>query len=325
MRSFKTTMAAACVTLAMTAGMATAQSTPPDRRTFVTFSGPVSVPGMTLPAGTYTFRIMDSNTDRHVVQIFNQEGTQLMTTILAVAAQRLEPTGDPVITFKETASNRAPAVRYWYYAGDLAGNEFVYPKNQAQAIADASGEEVMSVDSEGTSMDSWKSGAMGRVKPSNANGQNANAQSSASTTSSTASSTTTSQSTTAQSSATPSSATQPTTAAGQGSQSTTAQPTTTSQSTTARPSTTPRPSTTAQPTTAGADTRSTTASSTARNQNARPATTAPNTPDTAGTSGRASAAKSRRLPKTASELPMVGLIGLLALGGAVALRAARTA
>ena len=38
-----------------------------------------------------------------------------------------------------------------------------------------------------------------------------------------------------------------------------------------------------------------------------------------GTSGR------RHLPKTASELPMVGLIGLLALGGALALRAARTA
>jgi len=311
MRRFKTTMAAACVTLAMTAGMATAQTTPPDRKTFVTFSGPVSLPGVTLPAGTYTFRIMDSNTDRHVVQIFNQDGTKLMTTLLAVAAQRLEPTGDPVITFKETASNRAPAVRYWYYAGDLAGNEFVYPKNQAQAIADASGEEVMAVDSNSNSIDDWKSGSMSRVKPSNANGQNASASSS--TTSGTASSTTTSSdTTTAQSSTAASTTAQPTTTADQGSQPAAAQPTTTTPSSATPSSATP-------PTTSAADTRPTTARSTAMDQTARP-TTAPNTPDTVGTSGRTG-----RLPKTASELPMVCLIGLLALGGAVALRAARTA
>jgi len=311
MRRFKTTMAAACVTLAMTAGMAAAQTTPPDRKTFVTFSGPVSLPGVTLPAGTYTFRIMDSNTDRHVVQIFNQDGTKLMTTLLAVAAQRLEPTGDPVITFKETASNRAPAVRYWYYAGDLAGNEFVYPKNQAQAIADASGEEVMAVDSNSNSIDDWKSGSMSRVKPSNANGQNASASSS--TTSGTASSTTTSSdTTTAQSSTAASTTAQPTTTADQGSQPAAAQPTTTTPSSATPSSATP-------PTTSAADTRPTTARSTAMDQTARP-TTAPNTPDTVGTSGRTG-----RLPKTASELPMVGLIGLLALGGAVALRAARTA
>jgi len=307
MRRFKTTMAAACVTLAMTAGMAAAQTSPADRKTFVTFSGPVSVPGMTLPAGTYTFRIMDSNTDRHVVQVFNQDGSKLMTTLLAVAAQRLEPTGDPVITFKETASNHAPAVRYWYYAGDLAGNEFVYPKNQAQIIADASGEEVMSVDSTSTSIDDWKSGAMSRVKPGNATSSSTTASTTSTTASSTTSSsaTTASDTTTAQSSTTQSSTTQPTTAqptttADQGSQPVTAQPTTT------------------QPTTSAADTRPTTAPSTAMDQTAQP-TTAPSAPETVGTSGRTA-----RLPKTASELPMVGLIGLLALGGAVALRAART-
>jgi len=309
MRSLKTTMAAACVTLAMTAGMATAQSAPPDRRTFVTFSGPVSLPGMTLPAGTYTFRIMDSNTDRHVVQIFNQDGTKLMTTLLAVAAQRLEPTGDPVITFKETAANRAPAVRYWYYAGDLAGNEFVYPKNQAQTIADASGEEVMAVDSTSNSIDDWKSGSMSRVKPGSASASSdAQSATSPSTTASTTSSTTaSSDTTTAQQPA------QPTTTADQGSQPVTAQPTTTSAPTT---------STTTQPTTSAADTPPATApttapSTTAMDQTAQPTTARPASPEAVGTSGR--------LPKTASELPMVGLIGLLALGGAVALRAARTA
>src|SRR5437868_3295777 len=74
MRRIKMTLAVACAALTLTAAMAAAQAVPPDRTTYVTFSGPVSIPGMTLPAGTYTFRIMDSQTDRHIVQIFDKEG-----------------------------------------------------------------------------------------------------------------------------------------------------------------------------------------------------------------------------------------------------------
>jgi hypothetical protein len=163
MRSITTTLAALCAALTLTAGAATAQTTPADRTTFVTFSGPVSVPGMTLPAGTYTFRIADSQTDRHIVQIFDKESMKLFTTLLAIPAQRADAGGDPVITFKETPSDRPPAIHYWYYAGDKDGNELVYPKAQALAIARASGEPVMSVDSSGTSIDDWKGGGMSRV------------------------------------------------------------------------------------------------------------------------------------------------------------------
>ena len=73
-----------------------------DRTTFVTFSGPVSIPGKTLPAGTYTFRLADSPADRHIVQIFDQDQTKLFATLLAVAAERNQAEGDPVMTFRET-------------------------------------------------------------------------------------------------------------------------------------------------------------------------------------------------------------------------------
>src|SRR5262245_8777083 len=108
MRRTRTTLAALCTALALTAGVASAQATLANRMTYVTFSGPVSVPGMTLPAGTYTFKIADSQTDRHIVQIFNREGTKIFTTLLAIPAQRPQADGDPVITFKETPSDRPP-------------------------------------------------------------------------------------------------------------------------------------------------------------------------------------------------------------------------
>jgi len=187
MGSMRSIAATACAALLLTSAAATAQTTQ-DRLTNVTFSGPVSVPGKTLPAGTYVFKLADSPADRHIVQVFDKDQTQLYATLLAIPADRTEADGDPVITFKETASDRPPAVRYWYYAGERAGNEFVYPKSQAMMIARATGEPVMSVDTDSTSIDDWKAGKTSRVT--------GNAEPQSSTTASTTSTSTTSTDTT---------------------------------------------------------------------------------------------------------------------------------
>lgn len=153
--------AACCAATLLMAAPAPAQ--PANKLTYVTFSGPVSLPGTTLPAGTYAFRLADSPADRHIVQVFNRDETKLFTTLLAVPAERDQADGEPVVTFAETPSDRPPAVRYWYYAGEKGGNEFVYPKNQAMMIARASGEGVMAVDTDSTSIDDWKKGTPTRV------------------------------------------------------------------------------------------------------------------------------------------------------------------
>jgi hypothetical protein len=281
MRRTQSAVLAACAALALGV-TAAAQQTVQDRTTFVTFSGPVSIPGKTLPAGTYTFRLADTQSDRHIVQIMEKDGGNLIATLLAVPADRNEADGDPVVTFKETPSDHPPAVRYWYYAGERAGNEFVYPKSQAMTIARASGESVMSVDSTSSDVNDWKSDQMSRV-----NGTDAAATSPA------ASSTT------------------PDTTASTTSQQPTSTPSTTAPATTATPTTTTPDTTTPQSTTPATTAPDTSRSaSTASSDRGRPV----------GTSGRTA---SSDLPKTASELPAVGLVGLLALGGALALRFAR--
>lgn len=298
--------AACCVAALLMAAPTAAQQA--DRLTYVTFSGPVSVPGTTLPAGTYAFRLADSPADRHIVQIFDRDQTKLFTTLLAVAAERNQPEGEPVITFKETPSDRPPAVRYWYYAGEKAGNEFVYPKNQAMMIARASGEGVMSVDTDSTSIEDWKKGTPTRVTATADPAQTSTAStaSTASTGTSTATSTAT---TTAEPAPAPVSATGTDTATTGTVTSGTA--TTTGTATTAAPAapvTTTAPATTPEPA-------------------AAPQTTAPPMvsasaaqPEPVGTSGHAPPTE---LPRTASQMPAVGLIGLLALGGALVLRVAR--
>ena len=119
-------------------GTALAQSW--NKKTTVTFSGPVEIPGISaqvLPAGAYVFKLMDSLSDRHIVQIFNKDETHLYATILAIPNYRLKATDKTVITFGERAVGEPQAIRAWFYPGDNSGQEFVYPKNRAVELAKA--------------------------------------------------------------------------------------------------------------------------------------------------------------------------------------------
>src|SRR5690349_214993 len=114
-----------------------------NRKTVVTFSGPVEIPGVhltgwgVLPAGTYVFKILDSQSDRHIVQIFNKDETQIYATILAIPNYRLHATDKTVITFRERPAGEPEALRAWFYPGRNWGEEFVYPKAKAMVLAKA--------------------------------------------------------------------------------------------------------------------------------------------------------------------------------------------
>jgi MYXO-CTERM domain-containing protein len=112
-----------------------------NRKTKITFSGPVEIPGVhlkgwgVLPAGTYVFKIVDSLSDRHIVQIFNADETQVYATILAIPNYRLKATDKTVITFRERPAGQPEALRAWFYPGRNWGEEFVYPKAKAIELA----------------------------------------------------------------------------------------------------------------------------------------------------------------------------------------------
>ncbi|MGA2133591.1 MAG: hypothetical protein ABSH50_14960 [Bryobacteraceae bacterium] len=112
-----------------------------NRKTTLTFSGPVEIPGVhlkgwgVLPAGTYVFKIMDSQSDRHIVQIFNADETQIYATILAIPNYRLKVTDKTVVTFRERPAGEPDALRAWFYPGENYGEEFVYPKARAVELA----------------------------------------------------------------------------------------------------------------------------------------------------------------------------------------------
>ena len=88
-----------------------------------------------LPAGTYVFKILDSQSDRHVVQIFSADEKTVYATILAIPNYRLKATDKTVITFRERPAGEPEALRAWFYPGRNWGEEFVYPKARAIELA----------------------------------------------------------------------------------------------------------------------------------------------------------------------------------------------
>jgi LPXTG-motif cell wall-anchored protein len=106
-----------------------------NKATIVTFNKPVEIPGMVLKAGTYEFRLLDSPSDRQIVQILNAAGTHLYENVLAIPAYRSEPSDKPVVTFEERAQGAPEAVSTWFYPGDNSGEEFVYSKVNPAALA----------------------------------------------------------------------------------------------------------------------------------------------------------------------------------------------
>src|SRR5580700_4709793 len=120
-----------------------------NRKTIFTFSGPVEIPGVhltgfgVLPAGTYVFKILDSQSDRHIVQILSKDELTVYATILAIPNYRLKATGKTVLTFSERPAGQPEALHAWFYPGRNWGEEFVYSKSAATEIAKSTHKAVL--------------------------------------------------------------------------------------------------------------------------------------------------------------------------------------
>ncbi len=141
MKMFKAATTVFCMALI---GLAVAPGVKADdwnRKTIINFSAPVEIPGVhlkgwgILPAGTYVFKIVDSKSDRHIVQIFSADEKTIYATILAIPNTRLVATDKTVITFRERPAGQPEALRAWFYPGRTSGEEFVYAKSKAMEIA----------------------------------------------------------------------------------------------------------------------------------------------------------------------------------------------
>jgi len=291
-----------------------------NKKTFLTFSSPVQIPGATLQAGTYMFQLADPDNARHVVMVSSKEGDKTYGMFMTIPNERLKTPDENVIMFAESPAGTPQAVQAWFYPGDRIGEEFVYPKDQASMIAKANHREVLATSenvnskgSESERMAAIRGSKYGRVDESGAmKGETAN---------------TNAQSTTAQSPAP-----QPTTAQASRPAAEANKPATTTTANSGAATTTAPSATTTAPsasTTAGNRPAATTAPANTingRDSNASAHSNAVGTtgqvPDTANTD-RPARQNRDNLPGTASSLSLVELLSGLSIAGGLTLRGLR--
>jgi len=293
----RATLIATALVLAVIAALSTkvlAQNTNTQELTYLTFSNTVEMPGVTLPAGTYTFRLADTPS-RNVVQVLDRDQKNVMGQWLFVQAQRPQATDDTVIMFKEKAENATPAIQYWYYPGETIGKEFIYPKDQAQKIASRTGQKVrteggyVTADNASASASASSSASSDNSSIANAPPVNTTADNVVKGDGLPA----------AESDSTLKNAPSP------------AQPTASAGSLAGNRGITPEPSSQiARQDTDRSD------RDFGSSQSAQPSRSV----GTSGNANQQSVGTSGQLPKTGSELPLVGLIGLISLVGAVGTR-----
>ena len=265
-----------------------------NKLTYLTFSGPVQMPGVTLPAGTYRFELADPDSSRRVVRISDKDGSKSYGIFLSIPDQKLQPASDPVVMFKETPAGAPSAVQAWFYPGETYGYEFVYPHDQALKIARASHQSVLAMkDTPQSSTDDERKSAM-TTASFNRIDENDKA---VSTDEALEDSSALHPSNTASANTTPS------------------QPSAAAETTTASA----EPRTAAQPANAPA----TTARSTTVDRNRAVGTSGTASPAPTDTAAATSASR-RRLPRTAGELPLYELLSGLAFAGSFGIRAFRS-
>jgi len=105
-----------------------------DKFTKITVNEPVQLPKLVLQPGNYTLKLMEASGNRHVVQVADEKGKNL-AIILALPNYRLVPRGKTTLQYWETPAGQPHAIRAWFFPGDNFGQEFAYPKSEADKIA----------------------------------------------------------------------------------------------------------------------------------------------------------------------------------------------
>jgi hypothetical protein len=282
----------ACAAAAIVAAPSVVRADDYNKLTYLTFSAPVQVPGVTLPAGKYMFKLANPESGRRAIQIWKGDGSELLTTLLTIPDEQEEPKSDPVVMFQETPAGTAAAIRSWFYPGDRYGLEFIYPREQAEKIARGANTPVLAYtdDAERRDEDAMRSAEIGRI---DAQGQIAREEASASAADSPA---TTADTTAATTGAAPDPA--------------------------AAPSANRTASGAAGPGTAVGTSGSTSTDAAApqgSTASAQSATAADQQPRPTGTAG----AQPAQLPQTASSLGYLAVFSVLSLAGAAGIRQVR--
>jgi hypothetical protein len=105
-----------------------------NEKTVVTFDQPVEIPGHVLLPGSDTFSLVDSLSDRTIVEVRSISNPQFVYIVQANTAQRTQSSSKSVFEFENLNAGSPEAIHEWFYPGALYGQEFAYPSQPWERV-----------------------------------------------------------------------------------------------------------------------------------------------------------------------------------------------
>ena len=122
-----TFLTAAAVALGLALGAGSVHALTANRLTYLTFSGAVALPGVTLPAGSYAFELADTPGTNNIVLVRNRERSKVyflgFTDRIARPAGMRDTTG---VSFGEATPGQPPPIAAWFPPESNDGLKFRY-------------------------------------------------------------------------------------------------------------------------------------------------------------------------------------------------------
>ena len=106
----------------------------PEKKSTLTISTPLEVPGATLEPGTYVVKLVDTQSNRNVVTFTSVDEKKVFATAIATPHGAASDPRHTTFVFYATADGATKALRTWYAPNDRNGQDFVYAPDRAAAL-----------------------------------------------------------------------------------------------------------------------------------------------------------------------------------------------
>jgi len=103
-----------------------AGSSPVEKTMYLTFSGPIRLPGVTLGAGTYVFEIANPMTGGDIVRVASRSGHPYFQGFTTPVSKPPKRRADASVSLGESSKDRPAPILTWWPSGESTGRQFKY-------------------------------------------------------------------------------------------------------------------------------------------------------------------------------------------------------
>jgi hypothetical protein len=125
MRTIKTAVAFTLATAAILLGVSLHARGSVSDTNYLTFNRPVSLPGVTLGAGTYIFERASQNAP-DIVRVLSRDRKAVYFMGFTLSIARPETLGNRVVLLGEARPDSAVPIKAWFPIGEAVGRQFIY-------------------------------------------------------------------------------------------------------------------------------------------------------------------------------------------------------